>query len=90
MDCSSRHQPVHYLTKFERTHVRCYGYDSRKNKFPVGEVMVIKLFVPPLEMPTLAIQFAVIRLECRCIVCGSPQTSAIDISRRQPYSLTGL
>jgi hypothetical protein len=53
-------------------------------------VMVIKLFVPPLEMPTLAIQFAVIRPECRCIVCGSPQTSAIDISRRQPYSLTGL
>jgi hypothetical protein len=31
----------------ERTHVCCYGFDSRKNRFPAGDVMVM-LFVPLL------------------------------------------
>ncbi len=43
-----------------------YGCDRRKNKFPVGEVMVVKLFVASLEMPTLADQLAVDRLEFCC------------------------
>jgi hypothetical protein len=45
-----------------------YGCVRRKNKFPDGEVMVIKLFVPSLEMPPLVDQPAVAKFGFCCSV----------------------
>jgi hypothetical protein len=44
------------------------GCCSRKNKFPVGEVRVMKLFVPSLEMPLLSDQLTVVKSEFCCNV----------------------
>jgi hypothetical protein len=51
-----------------------------QNRFSVGEVMVMELFVPPLE-----VEFAVVKSELPLQrACGCPQQSAVDISRRRP------
>jgi len=49
--------PAHRLRRLKcwvhsrrkRTRARFYGFDNRKNKFPLGEVMVM-LFVPLAEL----------------------------------------
>src|ERR1035437_5629074 len=47
--------------------IDCHGCDRRKNKFPVGEVTVMLLFVPSSEMVKPAVdQLAVARFEFCC------------------------
>ena len=46
----------------------CAVVVSRKNKFPVGDVMIMKLFVPLLETPLLVDQLEVVKSEFCCNV----------------------